>query len=355
MFNKNYSKFMASAATAALVATAVVPAVGAQENIEAQQTFAFTDVSPANSHADNIYRAYDLGIMTGYANGKFGTKDDLPRKHVVKALGKYVLAQQGLTISDISLEDLSDITPFNDVPNDYRDSELALYSLIVKEAGIFEGVNNTLMPDTLITRQQMAQVLVNAFGLEDLAGVESKVTDNNLAFSYYRDDIDILSENGITTEERFRPRENVKRDQFASFLVRTYDATHPEEGTPEDAVAEFEKEMRGFSSLADDYGFDISLNLGQENTFNVVLPEQLPEVKGTGFFTTLAEQGIETISIGNTEFTISDGEGNVIGDAAAVRDAILRSLANSTSFELTVDIPYSDGVVSETYIFNIVL
>ncbi|MCM3087992.1 Ig-like domain-containing protein [Bhargavaea ginsengi] len=77
-----------------------------------------------------------------------------------------------------------------------------------------------------MSRQQMAKVLVNAFRLEDLADVEADVHDLDKAAPYFREHIKILSENGVTTVKEFRPTDTTTRGQFASFLVRAYDAMH---------------------------------------------------------------------------------------------------------------------------------
>ena len=89
------------------------------------------------------------------------------------------------------------------------------------------------MPANNITRQQMAQVLVNGFGLKDLAGVESEVTDNDKAQAQYVNYINILSENKVTEVAEFNPTGYVKRGQMASFLNRAFDAAHPVATTPE--------------------------------------------------------------------------------------------------------------------------
>ena len=79
----------------------------------------------------------------------------------------------------------------------------------------------------------MAKVLVNGFGLKDLPGDLSKVTDNNTALAEFVPQINILSENGVTVTEAFRPTENVVRGQMASFLNRAYEIANPAVEAPE--------------------------------------------------------------------------------------------------------------------------
>ncbi len=211
---------MAGAITAAMVATAIAPVAGAQVN---QNADTYSDVAVTNSHFDNIMKAKELGFLQGSPDGTFKPAVSLTRSNVVKALGKYVVAQSGGTLESY---DVRGVTPFSDVPSTIADKELYNYSLVVKKAGIFSGDSNKLNPLNNITRQQMAKVLVNAFDLKDLPNRDSKVTDNNKALAEYRSYINILSENGVTTQAEFMPDTNVSRAQFASFLVRSYEASN---------------------------------------------------------------------------------------------------------------------------------
>lgn len=350
MKKTNYSKFMASAATLALVATAVAPAAGAQTSATASS---YIDVSVENDHFDNIYKAQELGFMRGNVDGTFKPAVTVTRSNAVKTLARYVAYKEGKTVETY---DVSGVTPFSDVPASISDKELYNASLVVKKAGIFTGDSNNnfkLNPLNKMTRQQMAKVLVNAFELQDLPDKTSKVTDNNRAIAEYREAINILSENGVTTQSVFMPAGNTSRAQFASFVVRAYYASNPTEAAKEEVIADFETEMGGFQDLANDYGVDITVDFNAYKTFNVELPADLPEVEGTGFFDSLAEQGIKTIKVNDTTFTISDGEGNVTEGAGAAKDAILQAMMVDQTFELTVDLPFGEQIVSETYTFNV--
>lgn len=354
MFNVTKNKFMASAAVAAMVATAVVPAAGA-EDVKANAGFLFSDVPTHYTHFDSIYTAVDYEMLSGYQDGTFKPFQGLTRANVVKALGKYVVVQSGKSISDF---DLSKVQPFNDVTAAHPDKELYTYSLIVKQAGIFSGSNNNLMPTSLMKRQQIAKVLVEAFELEDLEGVNSKVTDNDKAYDQaFRNYINILSENGVTTESVFRPTETTSRGQLASFLVRSFHVAHAGEETPIDAIESFEDAIGDFEVLTDDYGIEVAVDATEEKTYTLTLPAQLPEedVQGIGFFETLADQGVETIIINGSTFNVSDGAGNVAPGAGDAKKALFTAAALEETIEVTVKIPYGDGdaTTSITYTFNI--
>ncbi|WP_438315285.1 S-layer homology domain-containing protein [Sporosarcina sp. FA9] len=184
----------------------------------------FSDVTPSNSHYPGILEAYENGFLSGYPDGTFRPNDKLSRANVTKSLGKLVLLKTGVGLEGY---DFSKAAPFNDVPATYSDNELYKYSIIVKETGIFTGSNNNLLPNNLMTRQQMAKVLVNAFNLTHIAGKQSTVTDNHLAIAEFREYIDILSKNNVTTVSNFRPGETTTRAQFATFLTNANNVAAP--------------------------------------------------------------------------------------------------------------------------------
>jgi hypothetical protein len=351
MFNGMRSKFLAGAAAAVLAVSAMAPMAGATE---VKGNALFSDVPAANTHYNAIYKAVDYKILSGFPDRTFKPHQQLTRAHVVKALGKYVVAQSGKKISDFKL---NNVKPFNDVTAASPDKELYTYSLIVKQAGIFTGDQNNLRPANLIVRQQMAKVLVEAFDLKDLAGVESKVTDNAKAYDQaYRNYINILSENGVTTEKLFRPVDTTTRGQLASFLVRSYDVAHPGEETAGEAVKEFEEAIGDFKDLTADYGVGIVPDGSAKNTYTITLPEELPEeVGGTGFFGTLAEQGVQTIVINGSQFTVSDGKGNVSSEAKDAGKALMMAAVIENTLSVTVHVPYGNGdaAAAVTYTFNI--
>ena len=216
--HSNMQKFLAGSATAALVASALVPAAAAEE---AAAKASFSDVPASSSHFDNINKAVDYKLLNGYPDNTFKPDKKLTRSDVVKTLSRYLVQKHG--DGDIENIDLSDVEAFNDVPEDYQDGELYQASLVVKKYKVFNGANGNLNPTDLITRQAMAKVLVNAFNLELQDDKESKVTDNDMADEEFRGFIDILSENEVTAVTNFRPKENTSRAQFASFLVRGYE------------------------------------------------------------------------------------------------------------------------------------
>ncbi|MCM3088684.1 S-layer homology domain-containing protein [Bhargavaea ginsengi] len=182
----------------------------------------YSDVTEKDTHYENILAAQELGLMTGYADGTFQSSKPLQRANVIKALGKLQLGLIGETLETYPYYAPR---PFRDIPRTHPDKELFKYSIIVRDAGIFEGDSNgNVNPDKLMTRQQMAKVLVNAFGLWQVGDIdETAITDLDQAAWYFQDYILLLSHYGVTTVSEYRPLATTTRGQFASFLVRAYD------------------------------------------------------------------------------------------------------------------------------------
>ncbi|MFF5993873.1 S-layer homology domain-containing protein [Lysinibacillus sp. KU-BSD001] len=214
---KKYKKFVATAATATLVASAIVPVASAA---------AFNDVAENNEFAPYIDALVEQGIINGYSDGTFKPGASLTRGQVVKMLGRWVEAQ-GVEIPS----DWNSKQRFSDVPVNHKDSELVKYAALVADNGVFTGAAGKLMAGNNITRQQMAKVLngayeaVNGVSLIELAdGVENvNVRDLFNARAEFEDAIQALADLEISTTAsgNFRPTENVTRAQFAKFLYNT--------------------------------------------------------------------------------------------------------------------------------------
>ena len=203
---KSYKKFIATAATATLVASAIVPVASAS----------FSDVADTHEFAGYINKAVEAELIKGYADGTFGINDNLKRSQVVLIIGRY-LEKLGYTSKETT-------SPWLDV----KDEEVIKYGNIVKEAGVFTGyADGTLKGGSFITRENMAVVLdrlaekVTDTSFSKVAeGIEDKkIADLATANADYQASIQALRDLGISTVENFNPKGNVKRGQFAKFIV----------------------------------------------------------------------------------------------------------------------------------------
>ncbi|MBT2641747.1 S-layer homology domain-containing protein [Bacillus sp. ISL-41] len=204
---KSYRKFVATAATATLVASAVAPAALAASS--------FTDVAPKYKEA--VDYLFDKGITNGKTEELFGTHDNIKRGELAiwltRALGLEEAAKEAAP------------SGFADVAGTYYDG----YVSVLKEEGILDGKSSKEFGvNDYLTRGQMAKLLSNAYGLvsEEEAPFEDK--------GQWAEFIDGLYAYGITqgkTEDTFGSSEYIKRGDIAIFLFRA--DTLPVEGTPE--------------------------------------------------------------------------------------------------------------------------
>lgn len=228
---KKYTKFVAAAATATLVASAIVPVASAA---------GFSDVADTNSHAVNINALAEAGIIGGYPDGTFKPNQELTRGQVVKMLGKWVEAQ-GFEIP----ADYATKARFTDLAADAKDQELVKYAALVFDTGVFAGSNGALNAGGKITRENMALVLDRAFKaindttlVEVAAEIEDvKVADLATAKAEAREAIQALRNLGISGVENFMPKNSVTRAQFATFLNKTINTDSVVELTVKEAVA----------------------------------------------------------------------------------------------------------------------
>lgn len=218
---KKYKKFVATAATATLVASAIVPVASAAS---------FTDVTDTNSHKEAISNLVDAGIIKGYPDGTFKPDQFVSRGQVVKLLGRW-LETEGYEIPT----DWNTKQRFNDLPVTTADKELVQYAALAKDAGAFNGLNGNLNYSQNMARQQMAIVLYRAIKeikdvdlvkeykdakftseISDLGGLNTEQREAITALEYAE-----LTKAATLPGKAFKPNDTITRAQFASFLDRT--------------------------------------------------------------------------------------------------------------------------------------
>lgn len=201
--NKSFNKLMAGTMTAAMVAGVVAPvAASAEEG-------AFKDVPKGHWSATAINSMAAKGIIVGTGNGLFGFGDDVTRAQVAT----FMVKAKGL-------ETGSTKTPFTDVP------ESSIYAKFIATAEankIMAGLGeNKFGPDEKLTRAQMAQLLVNAYGFK--ADEENKQTFSDidgLSWATAKSSIETLASLGIVSGEgegKYNPNGVVTREQAAQFI-----------------------------------------------------------------------------------------------------------------------------------------
>ncbi|MGA3600545.1 S-layer homology domain-containing protein [Lysinibacillus agricola] len=214
---QKYSKWVVGAASAALVASAIVPAASAASS--------FSDIEKSD-HKDAILALADAKIVAGYPDGTFKPNAVVTRGNVTKFLGKWLVSENYDIPANYETE-----ARFTDLPTTTPDKELLQYAALVKDAGVFKGSNNKLMHTNNMSREQMAVVLVRAINtvynvdlVADYKESDFKTTITDLdkaTATENREAIIALEYAGLTNVKAFNPKNTLTRGQFASFLHRT--------------------------------------------------------------------------------------------------------------------------------------
>ena len=193
---KNYSKFVATAATATLVASVVAPMASA----------AFSDVS--DRYTDAVSYLADKGITQGYPGGKFGTDDKIKRQDAAVMIARALGATPTGNYADAG---------FSDVPADrqWAVNFLAEKKIVSgKTAGQF-GAND------FTQRDEMAKIIANAYNFVADETNAFPFTDVSKTFKTY---VDALNEAGVAQgyagTTQFGSGDLVTRGQFALFVHR---------------------------------------------------------------------------------------------------------------------------------------
>ncbi|MCM3004624.1 S-layer homology domain-containing protein [Priestia koreensis] len=196
---KSYRKFIATAATATMVAGAVAPLA----------SFAATDAT--GIYKDAVNYLIDKGIASGIDKDTFGVQLKIKRGDaaimVANALGVY-----GKDAKDAGFKDLN--------------NRIAKAVNPLKEAGIISGKTATeFKPDANITRGEMAIIVSKAYNLKAGADVKNPFKD---ATGIYKDAVLALYSNKVasgTTADMFGTTSEITRGQFAIFLYNVENLT----------------------------------------------------------------------------------------------------------------------------------
>ncbi|MBM7570437.1 S-layer homology domain-containing protein [Aquibacillus albus] len=190
----------------------------------------FSDIEEGQSHYDSITALASAGIIQGYPDGTYGTNAELQRRHGA------VLYQLSLNLpvpsdfGSVLQQYYSDV----DETMDYADKIAAV------TPSIFSGAGGKFMPIKNMTREQMATTMVKALDLQD----NGNSVDVNLANvdASHKDNVKIFAQYGITNQlDDFRPKEAVKRGQFATFLQKSLLAATPHSVTVNEGLTIFDR------------------------------------------------------------------------------------------------------------------
>ena len=204
LIRKNgYHKFVATAATAAMVTSALLP----NGSVLAQAEF--KDLKNTDFGNKEILALHQNGVIDGFPDGTFRGSQSLKREEATK-----------LIMAGLNKQGDSKLPTFSDVK---ADSVWMPYVDAALDHGVMFGHRDGKFGfGDYLTRQQMASILVRAFELKPV-GKTVDFKDMKDASVSHQQDIQVLAQNGITfgfSDGTFRPNEVIDRATFSVFLYR---------------------------------------------------------------------------------------------------------------------------------------
>jgi len=221
----------------------------------AAATSPFIDINQYSSHYDNILKLYAQGAISGFADKTFRPNQNVTRGQAAKMLA---------TVLKLDLKNVED-PYFKDVP---KSNEYYKYVAALQNAGIMSGyASGSFMPNEVITRGQLAKILVLGFKFEVATKFNHSFKDVNSQTSnaYYIQSLVDLQITEGTTPVTFSPFNAVTRGQIASFIVRSQEkksnaSTYKITGVEDDIVyinAEPYTVPENLSHIFNEYNADV--------------------------------------------------------------------------------------------------
>ncbi|MGA5716276.1 S-layer homology domain-containing protein [Bacillus bombysepticus] len=210
------NKFLKTATALTIMGTSLLGAGAFTAKADNTDSLKFNDV-PANHWSTKaIYDLTNRKVVQGYGNNIFGFGDNVTRGQVARMIYMYVKPADA---------DASFKNPFTDIKGHLFEKEI----LALAKAGLVNGFGDGKYgPDDILTREQMAQVLTNAFKFKATKTTKFADVDKN---SWALKAISALEENGVTIGtggNMYSPYTHVTREQYSQFLYNSINAVEKE-------------------------------------------------------------------------------------------------------------------------------
>ncbi|PFF71353.1 S-layer homology domain-containing protein [Bacillus thuringiensis] len=210
------NKFLKTATALTIMGTSLLGAGAFTAKADNTDSLKFNDV-PANHWSTKaIYNLTNRKVVQGYGNNIFGFGDNVTRGQVARMIYMYVKPADA---------DASFKNPFTDIKGHLFEKEI----LALAKAGLVNGFGDGKYgPDDILTREQMAQVLTNAFKFKSTKTTTFTDVDKN---SWALKAISALEENGVTIGtggNMYSPKMFVTREAYSQFLYNSINAVEKE-------------------------------------------------------------------------------------------------------------------------------
>ncbi|WP_180231438.1 S-layer homology domain-containing protein [Bacillus thuringiensis] len=203
------NKFLKTATALTIMGTSLLGAGAFTAKADNTDSLKFNDVPASHWSTKAIYDLTNRKVVQGYGNNIFGFGDNVTRGQVARMIYMYVKPVDA---------DASFKNPFTDIKGHLFEKEI----LALAKAGLVNGFGDGKYgPDDILTREQMAQVLTNAFKFKATKTTKFADVDKN-SWSYGA--ISALEENGVTIGtggNMYSPKMFVTREAYSQFLYNS--------------------------------------------------------------------------------------------------------------------------------------
>ena len=181
----------------------------------------FTDVSSDSWYAEYVTALADKGIVNGKTETEFAPNDSITRAEFVKIIA-------GIAGADLTAAEGE--TSFSDVASN---SWYAPYVAWASENGVVTGSGGKFNPNSRITRQDMAVIIMRY--VDQLSGKELEIVNDKVSFndsgeisSYAADAVSLMQQAGIISGKggnTFAPKESATRAEACKMLYMIMEQT----------------------------------------------------------------------------------------------------------------------------------
>ena len=198
-------KFFATTATAALVASAIVPVASAANYTDADK------IAPWATDAVNFLSEQE--VIGGNPDGSFNPRGNITRAEAAKMFAS------ALNLSDEGTENFTDVSA-----KDWFYGPI----VAVSNAGIVNGIGAGLFaPKANLTRAEAAKMIVVAYGLTGEADLSEFADAKNVTGKWFEDVLSTAVANGVINgkDGKLAANDSITRQEFAVMFKRAIDVT----------------------------------------------------------------------------------------------------------------------------------
>ncbi|MEK4424099.1 S-layer homology domain-containing protein [Solibacillus sp. FSL K6-1523] len=330
-------KFFATAATAALVASAIVPVASAASYTDADK------IAPWATEAVDLLS--EQGVIGGNPDGSFNPRGNITRGEAAK------MFTAALNLSTDGTEDFKDV-----FAKDWYYGPI----VAVSNAGIVNGIGAGLFaPKANLTRAEAAKMIVLAYGLTGEADLSKFADAKNVSGKWYEEVLSTAVANGVINgkDGKLAPSDSITRQEFAVMFKRAIDVTEKVDYAAElaNALTDLEKATKALDA-------EVKIETIEETKKAVATAKKAITVAQTALETAVKEEAITTETATKAQATITKAteavkatEAKIAKVEEAAKELTVESITGMSATQVAIkfskavdkDSLFKDGIKGE--------